>query len=384
MNKNNRTNVNEMLLYLDILAYFHEFSHGGYHRAGEFLKEYFEKPLNERPVTMFNCFRSDKDSGVVSLLEFLCSDEKICNLKIAADSSGDERFSSVCLTDDILDEDDKILSRNIYFILGGNYRTGEYFSNGKMVSTWSDNLLGAVQCVTEEQKNILLFYDKALKTAMNDKDLSDTAKITVTVSGHSKAGNLAQFICLFRKSVNRCVTYEAEGFSKRFVRKYKNIITDRGRYVTNICPDMSLTGDLLESLPSSKRKFIRTGYMCNAKSEINPLCYHIPMSVLDKDYHLLKEAGEQCVLSKWVGYTVELIIRTISSCPLIDEESALESLGKSVLYFFKGRKRRAFEFLSNKYTLFLIPTALACIIFSIPLIFILFAEKLYDRLYKIK
>ena len=152
----------EVLLYLDILAYFPEFSHRAYETVGAFVSEYLAAPRCKRPTTMFNGFCRDEHSGVYDFMRMVSRTDRIAKLPIIYSSVGSEEFSSVCIADDTYNDRGTLSRRDVYVIIGCNYRFGEYFCGGAKTSTWSDNFLGAVKTDTAEQREILRFYDKAL------------------------------------------------------------------------------------------------------------------------------------------------------------------------------------------------------------------------------
>ena len=89
---------------------------------------------------------------------------------------------------------------------------------------WSDNVLGCYEEDTEQQKAALEY----IKNIPYDH---------ITVSGHSKGGNKAQYVTIVMNSIlkgkiDRCVSFGGQGFSHEFckkyakeIEKYKNLIT---------------------------------------------------------------------------------------------------------------------------------------------------------------
>ena len=93
-----KNDLTEILLYLDILAYFPELARKGYKTIGEFIDDYISAAPDSRPTTMFGGYRSDDETGVVRLIEYLGTREQIKGLKICCDSSDTNKYTAICLT----------------------------------------------------------------------------------------------------------------------------------------------------------------------------------------------------------------------------------------------------------------------------------------------
>lgn len=82
---------------------------------------------------------------------------------------------------------------------------------------WVDNIKGGFLTDTPQQLKALEFFH-AVDAAFNFKQY--------TLTGHSKGGNNSQYITIVDGSkINRCVTFNSQGFSAEFIRKYANAIS---------------------------------------------------------------------------------------------------------------------------------------------------------------
>ncbi len=72
---------------------------------------------------------------------------------------------------------------------------------------WDDNSKGGTQPDTIQQKKALE-YIEGLKEYDN-----------ITVSGHSKGGNKSQYVAIESDKVDRCVSFDGQGFSKEFLER---------------------------------------------------------------------------------------------------------------------------------------------------------------------
>lgn len=87
---------------------------------------------------------------------------------------------------------------NITVIYSGDYAYGD---------SWVDNFVGAVQEDSNEQENALKFFNECLTKAEVYGEIGN-----VTVSGHSKGGNLAQYVTIVSGLADYCLSYDGQGF----------------------------------------------------------------------------------------------------------------------------------------------------------------------------
>ena len=120
--------------------------------------------------------------------------------------------------------------------------------------TWVENALGAAQKDNLEQLNGLDFYHDAIQAArayLGDYE----SNLNITVSGHSTAGNIAQYVTItypkyegFNEinDIDRCVSVDGQGFSLEFLDypEYKELIYGRADKITSIVPHISFVGSL--------------------------------------------------------------------------------------------------------------------------------------------
>ena len=85
---------------------------------------------------------------------------------------------------------------------------------------WIDNVMGSFAEETKSQKEALA-YVEALPF---DK---------MTVAGHSKGGNKAQYVALLSEKVSRCISMDGQGFSREFLEKYSPEIAANSRKIRN-------------------------------------------------------------------------------------------------------------------------------------------------------
>ena len=80
-------------------------------------------------------------------------------------------------------------------------------TNGDL-NEWTDNGAGGYSADTEYQREAATYI----------KDIYDEYEYPITVSGHSKGGNLAMYTAIMTDCVDRCVAVDGQGFSEEFIK----------------------------------------------------------------------------------------------------------------------------------------------------------------------
>lgn len=358
------------LLKLDTLAYFPYFSKNENEKVSNFVNQaiaFFEGDLSEKGfTTLFNDVCSDEYSGIRELVYQVRDDGELMKMKIVHDSTSTEMYTSLCLTEEEVNSDGS-KHKNIYVILNGNYGSGEYDSDGddiNDIATWVDNALGGVQKETVEQKNILHFYDAAIIEAK--KDLSENDTYSIIVSGHSKGGNLAQYVTIMRDEVDECYSFDGQGFSDSFIKdpEIAEKIKRNGTKITNIYPQLSFVGSLFNPIENANSIFIDTG-TCYISSlpAYSILGYHIPTAMLDEDGNMKSSTNGFMWFSELVRQLSTDAISVADYAPGIDAERGLENLGYLLLRGFEGEldEKALDRYLFDSDTLGIIKCAMAVI-----------------------
>ena len=175
---------------------------------GNQIHKYWKDELNKDQSDKNNpgqcMMKEDEWKEVLRAIE---ADEVLCSLVISdvvdSDSDPDREntnFRAACFT---LKNGEEIEETVIVF--RGTH--GAY--------TWNDNGEGAVVSDSNSQKEALDYVNRiGAKLTTNG---------TITVTGHSKGGNLAQYIaiCANNLTVDRCVSFDGQGFSNEFFETYE-------------------------------------------------------------------------------------------------------------------------------------------------------------------
>lgn len=113
---------------------------------------------------------------------------------------------------------------------------------------WRDNFLGGTETkgsdgVSTELQEAHLKHYQEVKARLAEKGVEYT-----TVTGHSKGGNKAQYVTIMDGSVDRCVSFDGQGFSDPFVEKYRNEIAQRQNKILNFAADNDYVNILLNQI----------------------------------------------------------------------------------------------------------------------------------------
>lgn len=119
----------------------------------------------------------------------------------------------------------------------------------------------------------------------------------ITVSGHSKGGNKAQFIAVNSDKVNLCVSFDGQGFSPEaisyFREKLGEVFDERQKKIISVCAYNDYINILGDSLLLSENVF----YLDAPAGEDEPEAFHRIEAILDNDGGLYgaREQGEMSI-----------------------------------------------------------------------------------------
>lgn len=90
-----------------------------------------------------------------------------------------------------------------------------------------------------EWKDDVMMANATASSIMNDAakyiiNLPEEYGNNITVSGHSKGGNKAQYVTIVTDRIGRCVSFDGQGFSQEFLDFYSKRIKERKALITSI------------------------------------------------------------------------------------------------------------------------------------------------------
>ena len=121
---------------------------------------------------------------------------------------------------------------------------------GTALNEWTDDFVASNQIDSLQQINALEWYKQIY-------DKYELEKYTITVTGHSKGGYKAKYITILNDTVNRCVSFDGQGFSDVFIEHYKDRILERQRLIENHNVDYDYVNILLNDIG---QRFYYHGY----------------------------------------------------------------------------------------------------------------------------
>ena len=166
---------------------------------------------------------------------------------------------------------------------------------------WKDDLMMANNAWSEEM-------DKATKYIY---DLPEEYGNNITVSGHSKGGNKAQYVTITTDRIGRCVSYDGQGFSDEFLNLYEPIIAERKDKITSISSEYDYVNGMLYPIAGTI-KYIDTDM--DSDYALN----HCPNRVFDENANLRGEVDEAFIVTQLIAHLTQDPLKEISD-PVLED-----------------------------------------------------------------
>ena len=179
---------------------------------------------------------------------------------------------------------------------------------------WYDNF-AAANLADSAQQRAALAYLEGLNLAGYE---------TVTVTGHSKGGNKAMYCAAVSDRVDRCVSFDGQGFSDAFAEKYARQIAERGDGIENHCAG----GDYINVLLNGIGK---TYYYETYNPSGNFFLNHELTAMCDDEGNM--RPGAQTPEAREFGAFANAYLRAL---PMQWRDSTLDMLGKAMALLLKG------------------------------------------------
>lgn len=210
--------------------------------VGDWLKAFDEKALEKLEQSdndNVSAYMSGKDWAAA--IRKMQSDEDLTSLKIV---DRDDNVHAMCF----VDQD----TGKPYVAFQGT--SGSY--------EWYDNALGLHKTDTQSQQEALDYIESLPYD-------------NITVVGHSKGGNKAQYVTITSDKVDRCVSMDGQGFSQEFIDKYAAEIEARGGKITNISLDTDYVHILLFPIPGSDQVYCKGGNKAGLSNHSPGAYFHL-------------------------------------------------------------------------------------------------------------
>ena len=209
----------EQLLLLSNLMYYHADGSGNSGSVEDICRDILAGSDSELKGRLSGGFESDIDN-MRTIAKAVMDDPQLSSLQVA-DTVDKNSVYATCFVDS--NGEATVAVRGT----GGSYKA------------WKDNVLGAYDDDTLCQETMLEFANK-----LKDKGYSD-----ITITGHSKGGNMAQYVTLLSGDlVDRCISFDGQGFNDHFVDKYADEIAENGGKIKSICAKNDYVSILLNTV----------------------------------------------------------------------------------------------------------------------------------------
>ena len=145
---------------------------------------------------------------------------------------------------------------------------------------WDDNVKGLNAVETEDQKDALRY-------------LEGLPYEKISVVGHSKGGNKAQYVTLLDDRVDQCVSMDGQGFSQEFLDEYWAEIQSRGFLINNYSLRNDYVNILLFPVPGSNQQYFKGNDGQYGAKNHAPGCFFQYIKDAEGNWQIiLDEAGE--------------------------------------------------------------------------------------------
>lgn len=169
---------------------------------------------------------------------------------------------------------------------------------------WKDNFEGG--SLTDQTDQVSTAQQEGALEWFRSQNLDQYD--SVTVSGHSKGGNKAKYVTLMDDSVDRCLSFDGQGFSDEFVNKYQEKIAQNQYKIQN----HNIAGDYVNILLNDVgERFYYEGYNYGDGKFIENHCPNTYMK-FDENGNFVMVPTEQNQDVQNLDYFLNNYLRTLS------------------------------------------------------------------------
>lgn len=193
---------------------------------------------------------------------------------------------------------------------------------------WWDNGSGFGLSDTEKQKEALEYIE-------------NLPYDSITVTGHSKGGNKAQYVTVLSDKVDRCISMDGQGFSQEFLDRYYAEIEKKGGSITNYYLDGDFVSILLFPIPGSAQVCIEGDDSIILEKNHVPSSFYRYYQDEDGYWHILEnKSGDPALVigtrEEVMVYLHELTVFLLNVMPEEDKRKAGDYIG-NILAILMGQ-----------------------------------------------
>ena len=184
---------------------------------------------------------------------------------------------------------------------------------------WYDDAKGLLGTDTECQKETLDYIESLPYE-------------NITVVGHSKGGNKAQYVTITSDKVTRCVSMDGQGFSPEFIEKYRAEIIANGERIKNYSLSTDYVHILLYPVPGAKQIYCQGDESLAGVRNHSPAAYYQFYTDNEGNYRIVMNEEGQTALVKVsenesMTYLHEFTCFILSAMPDDKKEQTIEYVG---------------------------------------------------------
>lgn len=301
----------ETLTYLDNETPFKKLSEAGHGQTIESFLMSFEGKIEDDK--MYHSFISGRDWK--RIISRVLSDKELCKLTIAESHTDQKYGGESCL-----------------FLRGDKEAIFAY--RGTAPLEWEDNVKGASNIGDKVETECQMIALDWYRDACEKYGLKFHYK---TVVGHSKGGNKAKFITIMDDSVDKCVSFDGQGFSDNFFDEHIDKIYKNQGKIENHNVDNDFVNILLNDV--GKKTFYKAS---EVGSFARNHCPHVFLEAGSKEASMEVAAERNPVLT--MGHELlNSFCRTITPECKKDTIETLSKVLSSVMGKIEDNNRKARE-----------------------------------------
>lgn len=249
--------------------------------------------IMDKPFTSLTGGLSREDA--ILILEDMKNSERISNLTIA---KSDESIDATCFVDN-----------------EGN-ATVAFQGTGGTYDKWNDNIVAVLDADTRYRQKANDFIQK---------DLAGYENITVT--GHSKGGNLAQHVTVQNSDrIDRCVSFDGQGFSADYIRENKEKIAAVQDRMTGIHGENDYVNGLENSIINNNIYIKGVGHDA-ASFHSSAELYFAATYNESGDFSAFSITHQPSPFARQIERIADLYLDKINQLPLAQREGAIKAFG---------------------------------------------------------
>lgn len=205
---------------------------------------------------------------------------------------------------------------------------------------WWDNGSGFGLSDTEKQKEALEYIE-------------NLPYDSITVTGHSKGGNKAQYVTVLSDKVDRCISMDGQGFSQEFLDRYYAEIEKKGGSITNYYLDGDFVSILLFPIPGSAQVCIEGDDSIILEKNHVPSSFYRYYQDEDGYWHILEnKSGDPALVigtrEEVMVYLHELTVFLLNVMPEEDKRKAGDYIGNILAILMDGKDLKLEDKTYNK------------------------------------